>query len=397
MSERDVDGFEMGHQPDFDDPALADLIGAVRRTYGGDAPEPSAALRELFEGGPEHVRSSTMRRTLVQLVAATGVLLLATGGLAAAGALPGVVQDAVSSAAGTVGVDLPGGGDEPAPGDGTTSTTAESTTTSTTAESTTPTSGEGEDGDDDRPENHGAVVSEVARDKSLHGCEHGRAVSSVASGKVKDTPCPGSDGDDEGDDSTTTTTTPGSEGPSTSTHPTPPRTTRTRAPTSGAATAPTPGAATATATAAAAGAAAATADGPVRGGTSGPRQSPAQDPLTAADGPTRAPRDTARDRPREPPHDDRTSTAQRTGPVGGATRMSWTLEALRQTAEQRPARVIAPSVPTTLRACLLRAPANARRRRRRRSPGEWRSGSAPALGAGGRGFESPLPDARDAA
>src|SRR5579883_2041463 len=25
-------------------------------------------------------------------------------------------------------------------------------------------------------------------------------------------------------------------------------------------------------------------------------------------------------------------------------------------------------------------------------PGEWRSGSAPALGAGGRGFESPLPD-----
>jgi hypothetical protein len=24
--------------------------------------------------------------------------------------------------------------------------------------------------------------------------------------------------------------------------------------------------------------------------------------------------------------------------------------------------------------------------------GEWRSGSAPALGAGGRGFESPLPD-----
>src|SRR3954447_13062013 len=25
--------------------------------------------------------------------------------------------------------------------------------------------------------------------------------------------------------------------------------------------------------------------------------------------------------------------------------------------------------------------------------GEWRSGSAPALGAGGRGFKSPLPDA----
>lgn len=217
MSERDVDGFEMGHQPDFDDPALAGLIGAVRRTYGADAPEPSAALRELFEGGPERSRSSTMRRTLVQLVAATGVLLLATGGLAAAGALPGVVQDAVSSAAGTVGVDLSDGDDEPALGDETTSTTEESTTTSSTTESTTPTS-EG-DGDDARPDNHGAVVSEVARDKSLHGCEHGRAVSSVASGKVKDKPCPGSDGDGEGDESTTTTTTPGSEEPSTSTAP----------------------------------------------------------------------------------------------------------------------------------------------------------------------------------
>jgi hypothetical protein len=211
MSERDVDGFEMGHQPDLDDPALADLIGAVRRTYGAGAPEPSAALRELFEGGPERVRSTTMRRTLVQLVAATGVLLLATGGLAAAGALPGVVQDAVSGAAGTVGVDLPGGGDEPAPGDETTSTTAESATTSTTAASTTPTSGEGEDGDDDRPDNHGAVVSEVARDETLRGCEHGRAVSSVASGKVKDKPCPGSD--DDGDDSTTTSTPESTEPP----------------------------------------------------------------------------------------------------------------------------------------------------------------------------------------
>ena len=28
----------------------------------------------------------------------------------------------------------------------------------------------------------------------------------------------------------------------------------------------------------------------------------------------------------------------------------------------------------------------------RAKTGEWRSGSAPALGAGGRGFKSPLPD-----
>jgi len=217
MSERDVDAFEMGHQPDFDDPALADLIGTVRRTYAAEAPEPSAALRALFEGGPERSGGSTMRRTLVQLVAATGVLLLATGGLAAAGVLPGGVQDAVSRAAGTFGVDLPDGDDEPAPGDDTTTTTDESTTTSTTTGSTTPRSADDED--DARPRNHGAVVSEVARDEHLHGCEHGRAVSSVASGKVKDEPCPGPDGDDGGDEATTTTTTPGSDAPSTPTTP----------------------------------------------------------------------------------------------------------------------------------------------------------------------------------
>jgi hypothetical protein len=31
---------------------------------------------------------------------------------------------------------------------------------------------------------------------------------------------------------------------------------------------------------------------------------------------------------------------------------------------------------------------------RSKHSGEWRSGSAPALGAGGRGFKSPLPDSR---
>jgi hypothetical protein len=45
-------------------------------------------------------------------------------------------------------------------------------------------------------------------------------------------------------------------------------------------------------------------------------------------------------------------------------------------------------------ACWVAAIVLRRRRRplRSNSSGEWRSGSAPALGAGGRGFKSPLPD-----
>ena len=52
-----------------------------------------------------------MRRVLAQLVAATTVVVAATGGLAVAGALPAPVQDAVSSAADGVGVDVPQGDD----------------------------------------------------------------------------------------------------------------------------------------------------------------------------------------------------------------------------------------------------------------------------------------------
>ena len=60
-----------------------------------------------------------------------------------------------------------------------------------------------DEGDDaTHPDNHGAEVSAVAHDKTLHGCEHGRAVSSVASGKVNTKPCPHTD------DAATTPTTP---------------------------------------------------------------------------------------------------------------------------------------------------------------------------------------------
>jgi hypothetical protein len=68
--------------------------------------------------------------------------------------------------------------------------------------------GDGADGaapEPNQPKNHGAEVSAVAHDDSTHGCEHGRAVSSVASGRTKDKPCPSheADGKDDGGDEAT--------------------------------------------------------------------------------------------------------------------------------------------------------------------------------------------------
>ena len=152
----------MDDQPDFEAPELADLVSDARAAYEAEAPTPSSALASLFEGEATTRRSG--RRTLVRLVAATAAVLAATGSLAVAGALPGSMQDAVSSAADNVGLDLP-----------------------------------------DADGNHGAEVSEVAKDKTLQGCEHGRAVSAVASGKVKDKPCPHTTTTTEAGGPTTTT------------------------------------------------------------------------------------------------------------------------------------------------------------------------------------------------
>ena len=205
---------DMEDLPDFEDPALSELLGGVRATYGARSPVPSPALAVYFEAAAKPHRSVSMRRVLAQLVAATTVVVAATGGLAVAGALPAPVQDAVSNTADNVGVEVPQGDDATAPPDAMDATTtpgdddaavdepttvADETDDEATDDEATDDDATDDDATDDEgdgathPDNHGAEVSAVARDKTLHGCEHGRAVSSVASGKVKTKPCPHTD------------------------------------------------------------------------------------------------------------------------------------------------------------------------------------------------------------
>jgi hypothetical protein len=221
MTTGDVYDRDMEDTPDFDDPALADLLSDVRTVYRSVPPAVSAALAAQFAVGARPNRSTWMRRRLAQLVTATTVVAAATGGLAVAGALPAPVQNVVSNAADDIGVDVPQGDQLTTP-----ATEAEEPTSTTTVEepTTTPTTvddqqadgsddetdatdekdatGDQDEGDDaadendaaddasTHPDNHGKEVSAVAHDKTRHGCEHGRAVSAVASGKVKDKPCP---------------------------------------------------------------------------------------------------------------------------------------------------------------------------------------------------------------
>ena len=123
MSVGGVYGDDMEDLPDFEDPALSELLGGVRATYGARSPVPSPALAVYFEAAAKPHRSVSMRRVLAQLVAATTVVVAATGGLAVAGALPAPVQDAVSDTADNVGVEVPQGDDATAPPDAMDATT----------------------------------------------------------------------------------------------------------------------------------------------------------------------------------------------------------------------------------------------------------------------------------
>ena len=202
MSPDDVHGSEMDNPHDFDDAAaealiagtgadvdsrLAETIDDMRAVYASTPPVVGAALAAWI-GAPEPVTPLTARRfermrssLIAKVGAATAAVVAATSGLAVAGALPAPVQDAVSH----IGVGNPhshGKHDKNNNGH----------TTTTNGNGSSPTT----------KDNHGADVSKVAHDPSLEGCEHGRAVSAVASdGKSQDKPCP-----------TTTTTAPGNTG-----------------------------------------------------------------------------------------------------------------------------------------------------------------------------------------
>jgi hypothetical protein len=107
------------------------------------------------------------RRPLKARVAAlaTAAMLLSTGGAAAAGALPGPLQAAVSKTLRVVGIHVPSGREPEDSTDSRTPPVAESTPPS----ATTPPAAQ-----------HGKDVSDTARNTDAKGREHGREVSDVA-------------------------------------------------------------------------------------------------------------------------------------------------------------------------------------------------------------------------
>jgi hypothetical protein len=211
------------------DPEVARGLAQVRDACLSESLEVRPELAQLLAGSEPPVpvvrRSARVKTMLAaKLAAAVAAALAATGGLAAASALPAPVQSAVSDVADHLGVSLPSA-DDPSPhvadDAGTPSTTDPSGTTDPTdptevtdppATTTPSTEAPDRDPEDDEPEaddapaaNHGAEVSAVAHDDSNQGCEHGRAVSAVASGRVNDKPCPTheSDADEPGTTSPT--------------------------------------------------------------------------------------------------------------------------------------------------------------------------------------------------
>jgi hypothetical protein len=243
MSEEDVHPDEMSGNHEFDDEAieallsgtggeingdLAAVVDSMRAAYSSQPPVVGPELALLIGDGWAAAPSSRSPRrmrlpvALRRFAVATAALFALTGALGVANALPGPIQDAVSK----VGIGSPsssGGNhgqdvsevakdqslqgcergravsaaasgktnDKPCPS-GSTPTTVSGSTTTVPGEETTAVT------DDNEGTNGNAGgVSGVAKDPSLAGCEHGRAVSGAASGKTNDKPCP----------STTTTTT----------------------------------------------------------------------------------------------------------------------------------------------------------------------------------------------
>lgn len=199
MSTGDVSPNEMNAPDDFDDAAaeallsgqgrevdsrLSDLVGDMRVAYTSIPPALGVELSALIRGAapapailsPSSRRFERMRSSIIAKVGvAIAAMCAATGGLAVANALPAPVQDAASH----LGIGAPAHHDDTAStGDDETTTTLESPTTTEPDDtkapaSPTPTT--------EAHDNHGSEVSTVAHDDSVSGCEHGAAVSKVAS------------------------------------------------------------------------------------------------------------------------------------------------------------------------------------------------------------------------
>ena len=199
MSTDDVSPNEMNAPHDFDDAAaeallsghgrdvdasLADLVGDMRVAYTSIPPALGAELSALIRGAtpvpamlsPSSRRFERMRSSIIAKVGvAIAAMFAATGGLAVAHALPAPVQDAASH----LGIGAPAHHDDSvSKADDETTTTVESPTTTEPGDTNAPAAPKPKT---DTHDNHGSEVSKVAHDPSASGCEHGVAVSKVAS------------------------------------------------------------------------------------------------------------------------------------------------------------------------------------------------------------------------
>jgi hypothetical protein len=182
------------------DPSVAGLLDDVRGTFDRGAPAVGLELSAFLRDDLTRVRARSRVGFAAKAAAIVAAALATTGGLAVAGALPAPVQSAFSRAASEIGVHVPGDDHSSAAVvvEAPTSTTTDEPTTVAPPENTTVV-----------PERHGDVVSGVAHSTDVQGCDHGRAVSAVASGKTNTKPCPHT--------TTTTTTTPDTSSTSTTT------------------------------------------------------------------------------------------------------------------------------------------------------------------------------------
>ncbi len=165
---------EGGVAPDDAPPGYQDVARALHAAaLTASAPstgDEATAVAAFLDAIPAR-RTSRMKKWKIAAATLAGGLALSTG-LAAADVLPGPAQNVASSALSRVGINVPDGGD-----DSTTVSTKKAAKVDKSEDESSPTT---------HPDNHGSVVSDVARDDSNVGADHGAAVCTTASdGKCK--------------------------------------------------------------------------------------------------------------------------------------------------------------------------------------------------------------------
>ena len=180
--------------PDDVPPGYEPVASALQATalMASQAPtqEAGTAVAAFLDAIPTR-RTQRMKKWKIAAATLAGGLSLSTG-LAAADVLPGAAQDAASEALAKVGISVPGKHNDKA---NTRGKSAENKAAKVEADSPTSTT---------KPANHGSVVSDVARDKTTVGADHGAAVCATASGGKCQTGTQGKAGGEQPDTTVTT-------------------------------------------------------------------------------------------------------------------------------------------------------------------------------------------------